>query len=167
MLQDTFVNVFRYASSFRTDHSASFRVWVRTIASNVLRRARASAPRRWVGGDDEIAPEIPDTAFGPHLRVVHGEDIVSLRGAWSLFLQHYARAFAALSPRDRTALDMVEVQGLGYAETGRRLGVGPSNMKMIMLRARRRLQMHMRVAMDAANEVPESGAGSQRERRSA
>ena len=34
LLQDTFVNVYRYAKSFREDHRGSFRSWVRTIAAN-------------------------------------------------------------------------------------------------------------------------------------
>ena len=35
------------------------------------------------------------------------------------------------------------MEGLSYAETCERLGVSSSNMKMIMLRARRRLQAHL------------------------
>src|SRR5687768_17557484 len=32
ILQDTFVNVYRYPTAFREEHGGSFRVWVRTIA---------------------------------------------------------------------------------------------------------------------------------------
>jgi DNA-directed RNA polymerase specialized sigma24 family protein len=112
-----------------------------------VRRAKASAPRRWLAGAEQIEPELIDLAFGPHLRVVHGEEAEKLRIVWMLFLQHYAAAFDSLSPRDRRALELVEVDELSYAETGQRLGVGPSNMKMIMLRARRRLHTRMRASM--------------------
>ncbi|MCC7012287.1 MAG: sigma-70 family RNA polymerase sigma factor [Planctomycetes bacterium] len=160
LLQDTFVNVYRYAAGFRDEHGGSFRSWVRTIAANVVRRARVATPRRWISGTSELAPELPDTSSGPPLRAVHGEDTRRLCGAWVIFLQHYALAYAALSARDRLALALVEVQGLSYAETGKQLGVGPSNMKMIMLRARRRLQQRMRAAMgetlseDALEQAP-------------
>src|SRR5688572_23628106 len=147
LLQDTYVNVYRYSSNFRSDHPGSFRVWVRTIAANVVRRAKAGTPRRWQTGSDALTPDLIDLACGPALRAVHGEDSERLRFAWILFLQHYAAAFQALAPRDRRALELVEVEGLSYAETGRELGVGPSNMKMIMLRARRRLHARMRASM--------------------
>lgn len=147
LLQDTFVNVYRYSSNFRSEHAGSFRVWVRTIAANVVRRAKSGTPRRWQTGSDGLTPDLIDLACGPALRVVHGEDSERLRLAWVVFLQHYAAAFRTLAPRDRRALELVEVDGLTYAETGRVLGVGPSNMKMIMLRARRRLHARMRASM--------------------
>ena len=40
LLQDTFVNIYRYAGSFREDGGRTFRAWARTIAANVVRRAR-------------------------------------------------------------------------------------------------------------------------------
>jgi len=147
LLQDTYVNVYRYASSFRSDHAGSFRSWVRTIAANVVRRARASVPRQAAVDIAARGPEPIDRRPGPQLRVVQGEERVHLRQAWLLFLEHYARAFDSLSPRDRRALELVEVEGHTYVETGALLGVGASNMKMIMLRARRRLQNRMRASM--------------------
>ena len=147
LLQDTFVNVYRYAASFRSDHAASFRAWVRTIAANVIRRARTAPAARWVSTDADSMHEVVDRAGGPSMRLVQGEERDELRAAWMLFLQHYAAAFAALAPRDRRALELVEIEGLSYADTGRVLGVGPSNMKMIMLRARRRLHAHMRASL--------------------
>jgi DNA-directed RNA polymerase specialized sigma24 family protein len=120
---------------------------VRTIASNVLRRALHVAPRHSMQALPEGLQEPADARLGPHLRLVQGEEHRALRQAWVLFLQHYAEAYRSLSPRDRRALDLVEVEGLSYAETSERLGVGPSNMKMIMLRSRRRLQNRMRKAM--------------------
>lgn len=149
LLQDTFVNVYRYASSFRSEHAASFRSWVRTIAANVVRRARATAagPRLLVETQPSLAREPVDWHAGPQRRVCESEQRRNLCSAWLLFLQHYADAFERLSPRDRRALVMVEIEGLTYAEASRALGVGSSNMKMIMLRARRRLVAHMRIAM--------------------
>lgn len=147
LLQDTFVNVYRYASSFRSEHATSFRSWVRTIAANVVRRARATNAQRAQSDVDARWAEPVDWHAGPQRRVSEGEESVHLHTAWLLFLEHYARAFAHLSPRDRRALELVELEGRSYAETSEILRVGPSNMKMIMLRARRRLIAHMRAAM--------------------
>jgi len=150
LLQDTYVNVYRYAAGFRSDHAASFRVWVRTIAANVVRRAKTVAARLRYVSADETALAIPDGEHrSPVARVADGEESLRLRTAYVLLLQHYVAAFARLSPRDRRALELVEVHGRSYAETGRELGVGPSNMKMIMLRARRRLMNHMFESMGA------------------
>lgn len=157
LLQDTFVNVYRYASSFRSEHASSFRAWVRTIAANVVRRARAMAagPRMLVETQQTTVHEPVDWHAGPQRRVCESEERGNLRAAWLLFLRHYAEAFERLSPRDRRALVIVEVEGFSYAEASQALGVGASNMKMIMLRARRRLVAHMRVAMLGARHDDE------------
>ena len=166
LLQDTFVNVYRYAASFRTGGPVSFRCWVRTIAANVVRRELADRPRRALKNLPLPADELVDPGRGPPLRLVAGEETVLLCKAWLLFLQHYSLAFESLSARDRLALDLVEVQGLSYLETGALLGVGPSNMKMIMLRSRRRLQERMRKSMSLEREVaakrPPRSAASRR-----
>ena len=156
LLQDTFVNVYRYAASFRPESGAGFRRWVRTIAANVVRRARAATPRRWVSATAELAPELEDRQPGPALRLVEGEETRALRVAWANFLVLYAEGFARLSPRDRRALELVELEGRSYSEAAEELGVGPSNMKMIMLRARRRLAVHLRDALGVAVEADEA-----------
>ena len=153
LLQDTFVNVYRYPNSFRDERRTSFRSWVRTIAANAMRRAQAGAQRQNSLDRLEGVVEPVDGARGPSLAIQQAEEVVALREAWALFLAHYGRAFDQLSERDRRALCLVELDGHSYAEAARLLRVGSSNMKMIMLRARRRLQKHMRASMGTAAEV--------------
>ena len=148
LLQDTFVNVYCYGAGFRDESAGSFRAWVRTIAGNALRRAtRRRGSRNLADFSLQALPEglqePVDPARGPQLRLVESEETAQLGTAWLLFLNLYTQAYESLSERDRRALEMVEVEGLSYAETGRLLAVSPSNMKMIMLRARRRLQAHL------------------------
>lgn len=157
LVQDTFVNVYRYGHGFRDSGPGSFRAWVRTIAGNAMRRAAVRGPRRLRGQVSmqdlpEGWQEPADPRVGPHLRLVQGEECTALREAWALLLLHYEAAYEKLSERDRLALRLVEVEGLSYAETGSRLKVSPSNMKMIMLRSRRRLQKHLRAALGEAGE---------------
>jgi len=156
LLQDTFVNVYRYPASFRDEHSGSFRVWVRTIAGNIVRRASGRTSAISFQQLPEGLREPADESINPELQAVLGEQGVHLREAWSLFLMHYAAAWEQLSERDRRSLYLVEVLGLSYELAGEELGVKRSNMKMIVFRARKRIAARMRQAMRSAPlEAPE------------
>lgn len=140
VVQDTYVNVYRYAGGFRDEQPRSFRVWSRTIASNVLRRARMR--RRTLALEEfPVGLQEPSDVRGdPHEHAVRDEEGRSLAAAWMILLSQYAEAWSELGPRDREALDLIEVQGLTYSDASRHLGVGLSNMKMILFRARRRIR---------------------------
>lgn len=153
LVQDTFVNVFRYAKSFRPREGRGFRPWARTIAANLLRRARSRGPEaRLPMLSLQALPaglqEPRDPEGGPQAHVSRAEESRSLGTAWLLLLERYARAYELLAARDRLALDLVEVRGCSYAEAAAELGVGASNMKMIMLRARRRLLKQLRGVLE-------------------
>ena len=150
LLQDTFVNVYRYPSAFRDDHRGSFRVWVRTIAGNVIRRSSAQRSRFSYQELPEGLQEPEDLRENPARSIEEDDETRRLRQAWMLFLAHYGRAWRSLSPRDRRTLELVEVEGLSYQEAGRLLGAGRSNMKMIVFRSRKRIARHMRLAMNAS-----------------
>lgn len=154
-LQDTFVNVHRYASTFRPERSGGFRAWARTIASNALRRARRRPQTAGVLFSEltDGVPEVADASAGPLRSARHAEDTQRVDAAYALLLVQYAAAFETLGPRDREALRLVEVEGLSYAEVGARLNVGRSNTKMIVFRARKRLRA-------AIGEVFECALGS-------
>ena len=146
LLQDTYVNVYRYAGGFRDEGGNTFRGWARTIAANVVRRSRM---RRGLSLEamPEGGAEVADERRGPEQAALVQEQQDDLKKAWLLLLLHYAQAYQHLSPRDREALHLVEVEGLSYAEAGARLRVGRSNMKMIMFRSRKRIRAHILQAM--------------------
>jgi RNA polymerase sigma factor (sigma-70 family) len=147
ILQDTFINVYRYAGSFRSDHDGSFRVWVRTIAGNLVRRAYSRRPTRRFEDMPEGYREPADPKLGPEGLAQVDEEQERLRTAWVLLMAHYKDAFGKLSSRDQYAMHLVEVEGISYREAGEKLGVRQSNMKMILFRARKRLVNHMRRSM--------------------
>jgi len=147
LMQDTFVNVYRYAGSFRSASGNTFRGWARTIAANVVRRAYMRAPLHSLQALPTDVNEPTDLAHGPLEVASDDEQAAALMKAWTILLLHYAQAFDKLSPRDRYALQLIEVEGVTYAEAGLRLKVGRSNMKMIMFRSRQRIRAHMRAAM--------------------
>lgn len=140
VLQDTYVNIYRYARSFRNDDPKSFRVWSRTIAGNLVRRARQPSAARSFDDLPQGRSEPIDQRDSPADALVHDEEASRTARAWLIVLLQYAAAYERLSARDRLALDMIEVQGLSYAEAGALLKVGLSNMKMIMFRSRRRIR---------------------------
>jgi len=158
VLQDTFVNVYRYPGAFREEHEGSFRVWVRTIAGNVVRRSAALRSRTPAQDLSEAATDLEDRGRGPVEAVLDEEQERRLRVAWVLLLWHYAQAWKDLSQRDRRTLHLVEVEGLSYEESGRILCVGRSNMKMIVFRSRRRIARRMRQSMRAAQEPRRASA---------
>ena len=140
LLQDTYVNIYRYAGGFRDERASSFRVWSRKIATNVVRRAMARG-REWKLEDfPKGLAEPVDGHAGPRDQLSHEEDARFLVRSWMLLLGHYARAVSSLRDRDRRALELIEVRGLSYAEAAVELGVGPLNMKMIVFRARKRIR---------------------------
>ncbi|MBK7874420.1 MAG: RNA polymerase sigma factor [Planctomycetes bacterium] len=159
LVQDTFVNVYRYAQSFRDEQPRSFRVWSRTIASNVLRRARMR--RRTLALEDFPTglQEPSDERADPAESVIQTEEGRSLAAAWMILLLQYAEAARQLAPRDREALDLIEVRGLSYAEASVQLGVRLSNMKMILFRARRRIRATIGGSFQAREEKARRLAG--------
>ena len=159
ILQDTFINVYKYSQSFRSDHDGSFRVWVRTIAGNLIRRAYSRRPTRRFEDMPEGLQEPADSRPGPRAIVELEEDRAQLRAAFGLYLLHYRAAFELLSERDRHAMHLVEIEGLTYKDAGDALGVRASNMKMILFRARKRLVNHMRRSMGVLPNVGLAAAG--------
>ncbi len=150
LVQDTFINVYRYARSFRDEHPSSFRAWARTIAHHTVSRAATRRSARALQPLPDGSLEPADNREAPLRSIYEHEDVRALHQSWMLFLAHYAEGFDALSPRDRRALELVELQGLSYTEAAATLRVGRSNMKMILFRARTRIQAHMRRSMGAS-----------------
>ena len=147
LCQDTFVNIYRYATGFRDEHPRSFRVWAGAISRNVIRRHLANRCRPSAQDLPEGVSEPADQRAGPQVCASLQEERESLGRAWGLLLLHYAAAWEELSPRDRWALELIEVEGHSYAQACERLGVGMSNMKMIMFRARKRIRARIAAAM--------------------
>ena len=154
VLQDVFVNIYRYAAGFRDEQPRSFRVWAGAIARNAARRKLGLRSRLSIHDLPDGVAEPVDPRWGPDQRLTCEEERRSITGAWTLILGYYLAAYEELSPRDRLALDLIEVQGLSYVEGCARLKVGMSNMKMIMFRARKRIRARIAQAMEAAAPEP-------------
>jgi RNA polymerase sigma factor (sigma-70 family) len=152
LIQDTFVNIYRYAGGFRDDHVRSFRVWSRTIAGNVARRSRMRSRAVTLESFPDRPIEVADAHAGPVATLELGEERRSIAAAWMIVLAQYVQAYRELAPRDRLALELIEVQGLSYADASARMRVGLSNMKMILFRARHRIRAAIGSTLRAREE---------------
>lgn len=136
--QDTWCAIVRYGHSYKSAPGNSFGSWARTIAANALRRAAKRSLRETPVDPQELPAQV-DPGPGPSRCASDAEERHELRASMILLLGHLLEVEAGLSPRDRRALDLVELQGLRQDRAARELEVGLSNMKMILFRARRRL----------------------------
>ena len=154
VVQDTWCAVVRYRHTFRSDEGRTFGAWVRTIAANALRRAGKRTPREHHLDPAEL-PDPEDPGLGPERWATDREEARRLRQALLLLVLHVGQVEAGLSPRDREALRLVELEGHRQDHAARCLGVGLSNMKMILFRARRRLAQRLadRLGVRAEHEV--------------
>jgi RNA polymerase sigma factor (sigma-70 family) len=141
LTQEVFLSIHRYRGSFK-EQKGGFRAWSMTIAHNLIRRQAQELLRKSMRAHLEDC-DPPDLANGPRDEAINREEALLIRNAWQLYLLAYAKAFDELKPRDQEALRLVEIEGLRYAEAADRLGVGLSNMKMILLRARHRIRLKM------------------------
>ena len=151
LIQEVFLSIHRYRGSFK-EQRGGFQAWSMTIARNLIRRQAQRLLRRSMRAHLEDC-DPADPRNGPRENAINQEEAQLMRGAWQLYLLAYAKAYDSLKERDREALRLVELEGLRYAEAAERLGVGLSNMKMILLRARHRIRVKMGVEEQIQHKV--------------
>lgn len=142
ILQDAFVNIYRYPDRFRAARPGAFAAWSSTIVDNAIRR-QVRHLRRGPGLTmiaSEVLQDCADECLRePSLQAQDHEECEATVNAYALLLQGYLVAFRALSDRERFVLEMVEVRGLRYAELAQVLGIRPEALKMVVFRARKRI----------------------------
>ncbi|MBL8804126.1 MAG: RNA polymerase sigma factor [Planctomycetes bacterium] len=146
VLQEVFFNVYRYPHRFNCEREDAFRVWTAMIVRNtVLKHLRSlsRAGRHEVGFED-----LSDQPTRPEATPEHGAiDRESARECGRVYLTYlhlYLEFYSQLSPRERTAIHMVEVEECSYREAASRLGIKLENLKMVIFRARRKIHRSMR-----------------------
>ena len=133
LVQDTFLNVFRYLKDFR--HETKFKNWLYKIASNVcIKKKRKSkfAPDRelplddFLPGEDDRAPsELPDWAALPLEKLLNEELSENLK-----------KSIASLPEKYRMVFVLRDVEGFNTDETAQILNVSPASVKVRLHRAR-------------------------------
>lgn len=133
VVQDTFLNVFRYLKGFR--HETKFKNWLFRIAtSNCIKKRRKSkfAPDRELSLDeflphDETAVErqVPAWASVPLEQVLNDELSRTLK-----------KAILDLPEKYRVVLVLRDIEGFSTDESAHILNLSPSNIKVRLHRAR-------------------------------
>ncbi|MCB9908367.1 MAG: RNA polymerase sigma factor [Planctomycetes bacterium] len=155
VVQDTFINVYRYHRSFQGHGPHGFRRWARTIAANAMsrsKRRRALPLVEWKDGDQDVA----DSQDDPCVLMQQQEQGQALQDAYLLLLQWVPLACARLSPRDRYVLTALHGHGASHREVEEELELKPGGLKMIVHRARTRLRGYLIQIGLAAHQRPSS-----------
>jgi RNA polymerase sigma-70 factor (ECF subfamily) len=142
LVQDTVLRAFRAADRFDGRYP---RAWLLTILRRThINRARKRQPVLLADGEsaqrtlEEIGPSAPSS-----------ED-VALSGEFEPVV---AQALRALPPDFLAVVEMVDLQGLSYAQTAQSLDIPKGTVMSRLHRARRRIREHL----DAAGIVPRAG----------
>jgi RNA polymerase sigma factor (sigma-70 family) len=125
VVQEAFLRALEQLDSLREPDR--FRSWILAIARHAAVDERRHHQR--VVAELDAAAELPSVDVGPADLAELREAVAEVRGC-----------VTALSRRDATAVVLVSELGFGPAEVGAALGISPGAAKVVVHRARRRLQ---------------------------
>ena len=133
MIQDTFLNVFKYLKSFR--YETKFKNWLyKVAASTCIKKRRKSkfAPDKELSLDEflpnneaEKPENVPEWAMLPLDKLLNEE----LSGVIN-------KTILALPKKYRVVIVLRDIEGFSTAETAQILNLSPSNVKVRLHRAR-------------------------------
>lgn len=140
VLQEVFLNIYRYPHRFLSDRGDAFRNWGHRIVRNTLLKFLRGENRqaRILSLDEEIQ-YADHRARSPERAASDGEGAVIVNHAYLLYLNLYLLHFRRLSPKEQHALTLVEVDGVSYKEAAAELGIRLENLKMVIFRGRRKI----------------------------
>jgi RNA polymerase sigma factor (sigma-70 family) len=156
VLQEVFLNVYRYPDRFRSEREGAFRAWSGAIVENSIRRlSRRQRSGRMETSNDllEMMPASP--VLDPFRVASSEEDEGVLERTFLLLMVAYMQVYSTLSTRERFVLQLVEIDGLRYKDAARCAGVRPEALKMVVFRARKRI--YSRLVALLSNEPLRSG----------
>lgn len=167
VVQEVFLNIFRYPHRFHADRADAFKGWAHRIAHNTLIKfAKGQSRFSCVAESDEIAEQAEDThTRQPDLAAEDAEGAVVANCAYLLYLQLYLRHFAELSVKERFALTQVEVEGVPYRDVAAAMGIRLENLKMVIFRGRRKILRGMAESLATMAQAAQAHARAELLRR--
>ncbi len=141
VLQEVFLNIYRYPHRFLADRADAFRNWGHRIVRNTLLKFLKGEARkgRYLALEDEVPlPEDPRVRT-PERVASEAESAAAVDCAYLLYLNLYLLHFQRLSAKERRALSLVEVEGVSYKDAAADLGIRLENLKMVIFRGRRKI----------------------------
>ncbi len=145
VLQEVFVNIYKYPYKFRADKPQAFRNWAGMIIRNtILRFLRGIAKESILEVSvEEILEPADETQATPQEEMILKESEENCRRAWLIYLNLYLKEYNRLSERERKALHLVEVEGFSYREVSAEMNIKVENLKMVIFRARKKIIRNM------------------------
>ena len=133
MIQETFLNVFRYLKDFR--YETKFKNWLyKVAASTCIKKRRKSkfAPEKELSLDDflpanetEVPDHVPDWALMPLDKLLNQELSNTIN-----------QEILSLPKKYRLVIVLRDIEGFSTGETAQILSLSPSNVKVRLHRAR-------------------------------
>lgn len=133
MIQDTFLNVFKYLKNFR--HETKFKNWLyKVAASTCIKKRRKSkfAPDKelsldeFLPNDEAEKPEhVPEWALLPLEKLLNAELSSVIN-----------KTIISIPKKYRVVIVLRDIEGFSTAETAQILNLSPSNVKVRLHRAR-------------------------------
>ena len=133
MVQDTFLNVFKYLKDFR--YETKFKNWLyKVAASTCIKKRRKSkfAPEKELsldefrpGDEAETAETVPEWALMPLDKLLNEELSSAIH-----------RAIISIPKKYRMVIVLRDIEGFSTAETAEILNLSPANVKVRLHRAR-------------------------------
>lgn len=167
VLQEVFLNIYRYPHRFHADKADAFRGWGHRIARNTLLKflkGQVRLARFREIDEDALQPEDVRTRR-PDRAASESESAAVVDQAYLLYLQLYLLHFRRLSAKEQLALTMVEVDGVSYRDAAAQLEIRLENLKMVIFRARRKIFRGMETSLvrfaDAAAREDAAGGPTQ------
>lgn len=144
ILQEAFLAIYRYPKRFRAEKPNAFRNWSYSILRNTVYRHLTKESRQGIPADLLADVLVDERCVGPAEATERAESDDRCRRVYALVLSLYSHAYATeLKPRDRLALELVEIKKLGYREATEVLGIKLENFKMVVCRARKKVYQHI------------------------
>ena len=129
ILQDTFVRAFQSIARFRGEDEATFRRWITGIANKAVLRAEEDARRHQTL---EIDHDVPAADVSPSKTLRRNERF-----------DRFQESLDALSDDYREVLFLTRIEGLSIKQVAERMGPTDAAVKMIFLRALKKLRKTM------------------------
>lgn len=153
VLQEVFLNIYRYPDRFKSEKAASFRNWAYTIIRNTLLKSLRSHVRTSSAelGVEDLSERRDVRARSPLRNAIQEESQAETQRSYAICLHLYLAMFNQLSAKERRALELVEVEDRSYRDTAELLGIKLENLKMVIFRARKKIYRAMRKVLSHAS----------------